>query len=114
MRLSRRQMIATLGATAIPAKGLAWSDRRHVLVDRSLPGVARHLPPSATAIDRIGDPVRQLQGLLAQSSSPIAGLTSGSDMLVARGSARERRRKFNVIAQHGALFHWTIAGEENL
>lgn len=111
MRLSRRQMIATLGAAAIPAKGLAWSARQRVLVDRGLPHVARHLRQGAVAIDRTGDAVRQLQGLLAQSSSPIAGLTSGSDMLVARGSAREHRRKFALVAQHGAIFQWTIAGE---
>lgn len=114
MRLSRRQMIATLGATTIPAKGLAWSDRKRVLVDRSLPSIARHFPQGAIAIDRAGDPVRQMRSLLSPSSLPIAGLTTGSDMLIARGSAREHRRKFTVIAQHGAVFHWAIAGAENL
>jgi hypothetical protein len=84
-----------------------------VLVDRRLPDIARHLPPGAIAIDRVGDPVRQFQCLLAQTSWPIAGLTNGSDMLVARGSARERRRKFTLVAQHRAVFHWTIAGEQN-
>lgn len=110
MKLSRRQMIATLGASAIPAKGLAWSDRQRVLVDRCLPHIARHLPQGAVAIDRTGDPVRQLQNLLSSPTTPIAGLTNGSDMLIARGSAREHRRKFTLLAQYGAVFHWTIAG----
>jgi hypothetical protein len=114
MRLSRRELLGALAASAIPAKALAWSDRRRVLVDRGLPDIARHLPPGAIVIDRAGDPVRQFQSLLAQSSSPIAGLTSGADMLVARGSAREERRKFTLVAQHGAVFHWAIAAAENL
>ena len=110
MRLSRRQMIVGFGAASIPVKVLAWSGRSWMLIDRRLPDIARHLPQGTTAIDRVGDPVRQIQGLLAQSSQPIAGLTSGSDMLVARGSAREGRRKFTLIAQHGVVFQWMIAG----
>lgn len=114
MKFSRRQMLGALGATAIPAKGLAWSDRPRVLVDRGLPDIARHLSQGAIAIDRTGDPVRQIQSLLSRSSRAIAGLTSGSDMLIARGSAREYRRKFTVIARHGAVFHWAIAVADNL
>lgn len=114
MMLSRRQMLSVLGATAIPAKGLAWSDQRRVLVDRGLPHIARHLPQGAIAIDRTGDPVRQIQRLLSPSSLPIAGLTTGSDMLIARGSAREHRRQFTVIARHGTLFHWSIAAAEHV
>ena len=113
MRLSRRELLGTLAASAIPAKALAWSDRRRVLVDRGLPDIARHLPPGAIVIDRTGDPVRQFQSLLAQSSSSIAGLTTGSDMLVARGSAREWRRKFTLIGQHGSTFHWMIVGTDD-
>lgn len=111
MRLSRRQMIVALGAAAIPANGLARPDQQRVLVDRGLPEIDRHLPKGAIAVERAGDPVRQIQSLLACYSRPIAGLTNGSDMLIARGSARERRRKFTVVARHGPLFHWTIAGK---
>jgi hypothetical protein len=113
MRLSRRQMIVALGASIIPAKGHAWSDRRRVLVDRSLPDITQHLSYAMTAIDRTGDAVRQIQNLLLPSSLPIAGLTTGSDMLIARGTAREHRRKFTVIAQHGSTFHWMINGADN-
>lgn len=111
MKLSRRQMLVTVGAAAIPANGLARSARPRVLVDRALPDIAPHFPEDAVVIDRVGDPVRQLQRMLERSSRPIAGLTNGSDMLVARGSAREARRKFTLIARNGVVFHWTI-GEE--
>lgn len=112
MRFSRRQMMVALGATAIPANLSAISPSRRVLVDRSLPGVTQLLPQGARVIARTGDPVRQLQALLAQSQQPITGLTSGADALVARGLARELRRKFALFDQQGALLHWTIGRKE--
>ena len=110
MKLSRRQVIIAAGASAIPAKGLAWSDQQRVLIDRTLPDIARYLPKSAITIDRTGDAVRQLHSLLASSEAPVAGLTTCADMQIARGSAREQRRKFTLLARHGTVFHWTITG----
>jgi hypothetical protein len=111
MKLSRRHMIAALGAATLPAHVSALSVKRRVLVDPSLPDVPRYIPHGATIIVRTGDPVRQLQTLLTHSPQPITGLTSGADALVARGSAREFRRKFTLVEQRGTLFRWTIAGQ---
>jgi len=108
MKLSRRQMLVTVGSAAIPVGGLARPVGRRLLVDRGLADIAAHLLADAVVIGRAGDSVRQLQRLLDSSSRPLSGLTNASDMLVARGSARETRRKFTLIARNGVVFHWTI------